>query len=188
MFDGERFANGDREYVREVVLEHEPMVLVICRSFARDDDHAEDLAQETWTTVCQKIDAFTGRGSFRSWLAAVCTNVCLSDARRKKQRGERLSQYAEEVRSRDWKQIDPLAETARRELQHSIYRALPKLTESEREAVTLRILEGRPSAEVAKVMGVAPATVRSHLRHAINRLRTMMEDPDDDMSRHRASP
>ncbi len=188
MFDTKRFASGDREYVREVVLEHEPMVLVICRSYARDDDHAEDLAQETWTTVCQKIDDFQGNGCFRSWLATICPNVCLTDARRKKNRGERLQQYAEEVRARNWKQIDPLAETARRELQYSIYRALPKLSESEREAVTLRILEGRPSAEVADIMDVAPATVRSHLRHAIKRLRTMMEDPDDDLSRHRASP
>lgn len=188
MFDAERFASGDREYVREVVREYEPLILVICRSYAVDDDHMLDLAQETWTTVLAKLASFEGKGSFRAWLFRVCTNLCLTDARTRKARTERMRRYSEDMRSMDWKQVDPLAETARRELHHSIYRALPRLSEGEREAVTLRILEGRSAAETARIMGIAPATVRSHIRHAIQRLRTMMEDPDNDLSRYGASP
>lgn len=188
MFDAERFAAGDRQYVRVVVQEHEPMILFICRSFARDDDHTQDLAQETWKTACAKIGSFSGEGSFRSWLHRVCTNVCLSEMRSRKTRDERLRQHAEEFYAMHWRDIDPLAETERRELQHSIHRALPKLSDGERDAVTLRIFEGRSAAEIAEIMGIAPATVRSHVRHAIQRLRTMVEDPDNDLSRYRPSP
>lgn len=188
MFDPERFAGGDEQYVREIVREHEPMVLVICRSFARDDDHTDDLAQETWLTVCAKVGSFKGEGSFRAWLSRVCMNVCLTEARTQKARAERLRRFAQEAKTMDWRRIDPLAETERRELQHATYRALPQLSDGEREAVTLRILEGLSAAEAADLMGVAPATVRSHLRHAINRLRTIMEDPDNELSRYRATP
>lgn len=188
MFDPERFASGDERYIREVVREHEPLVLMICRSFARDEDGTDDLAQETWKKVCATIGSFKSEGSFRAWLSRVCVNVCLSQTRMRKGRRERLRLYAEEAKTMDWRQIDPLAETEQRELQHAIYRALPELTDGERQAVTLRIFEGCSAAEAAEVMGVAPATVRSHIRHAIKRLRTMMEDPDNDLSRYRTSP
>lgn len=188
MFDRERFASGDERHVREVVREHEPLVLMICRSFAQDDDHIEDLAQETWTTVYAKIDSFRSEGTFRAWLSRVCTRVCLTDARARKTRAERAKRYAEERKPLDWHQIDPLAQTGQREFQHAIHRALPELSDGERNAVTYRILEGRSPAECAELMGVTAATVRSHLRHAINRLRRMMEDPEHDLSRYRASP
>lgn len=189
MFDPGRFAAGDREYVRHVIREHEPMVLLICQSFARDYDQAQDLAQETWRTVCAKVESFEGKGTFRAWLHRVATNVCISEVRSRKMREERLEQYANEPPSfRAWSQIDPLAETERRELQRAICRALPRLSDGEREAVTLRIFEARSPAEIAEIMGISPATVRSHIRHALNRLRKMMEDPDDELSQFRASP
>jgi len=188
VFNPERFASGDERYAREVVREHEPLVLVICRSFAQDDDHLEDLAQETWKTVCANIDSFRAEGTFRAWLSRVCTRVCLTDVRTRKTRAERAKRYAEESKLLDWHRIDPLAQTEQRQLQHAIYRALPELSDGERDAVTYRILEGRPPAECAELMGVTQATVRSHLRHAINRLRRMLEDPDHDLSRYRAAP
>jgi RNA polymerase sigma-70 factor (ECF subfamily) len=187
VFDPQRFSTGEREYVRDVVRAYEPMILLICRSFARDEDQAEDLAQETWKTVCAKIASFRGEGSFRSWLHRVCTNVCLTEVRAGKARAEGRTRYGQEEEAVAPKQMDPLAETQRRELQRSIHRALPALSDGERTAVTLRILEGCSAAETAERMGVTPATVRSHIRHAIHRLRTMMEDPDNDLSRHRAS-
>ena len=86
-----------------------------------------------------------------------------------------------------WSRVDPLHQTHLRELQRAILRALPELTPGEREALTLRVLEGRKPAEVARIMNVTPATVRSHVRHALNHLREMMEDPDHDLSRYRAN-
>lgn len=189
MVDVERFVAGDREYVREVIREYEPMIGLICQSFARDEDHAEDLAQETWSLVCAKARSFDGTGTFRGWLYRVTMNVCLSDVRSRKARDEQLGRYAREMSShRDRERLDPLAETERRELQHAIYRALPQLSENEREALILRIFEGRAPSEIAETMGIATATVRSHVRHAINRLRRMMEDPNNDLSRYGRSP
>lgn len=189
MFDAERFTSGDRDYVRAVIREHEAMVQLICQSYSVDYDNAQDLAQETWRIVWTRAGSFEGRGSFRGWLAKIAINVCLSDVRARKKTAARLRRYGRELRSlAGWTQVDPLAETERRELQRAIYRALPELSDGEFDAVTLRILEGRSPTETADIMGVTPATVRSHIRHAIKRLRTLMEDPDNDLSRYGTSP
>ena len=186
MFDPERFARGDRKYVREIVDEYSPMVLMVCQAYTRDLDHAEDLFQETWRTAWTRVDSYRAEGSFRSWLHQVAVNVCRTDSRAQKRREEVREEAAVEL-DQSWTYVDPLHESARRELQRAILRALPELTPGEREAVTLRVLEGRKPAEVARIMGVSPATVRSHVRHALNHLRRIMEDPDHELSRYRSS-
>ena len=185
MFDARRFAAGDDKYVEEVIRNHSPMVLIVCQAYARDYDHAQDLYQEIWRTVWTKAESYRGEGAFRAWLHRVATNVCRTDARARKKVAEARDALASEAGS--WSRVDPLHQTHLRELQRAILRALPELTPGEREALTLRVLEGRKPAEVARIMNVTPATVRSHVRHALNHLREMMEDPDHDLSRYRAN-
>ena len=77
---------------------------------------------------------------------------------------------------------DALTELERREFHQELHRAMAHLSEREHEAVSLRILEGRTPGEVAGIMGIDKATVRSHIRHAVERLRKIMEDPGYELS------
>lgn len=165
------------------------MILLICRSFARDHDHAQDLAQETWVTVCRKIRTFEASGTFRAWLGTVAKSVCLNDARAHERATNRNHLYERRrVTMVDRaKKIDPLVDDERREIQQHIYRMLTQLPDQARRAVTLRIMEERSTAEVARMMSITPATVRSHVRHAVARLRQLMEHSDEALSRYRSS-
>lgn len=57
--------------------------------------------------------------------------------------------------------------------------ALAKLPSKQRAALVLYYLADLPTAEVAKRLGVTQTTVRVHLNHGRNRLRSLMEDRDD---------
>ena len=189
MFDADRFLSGDRDYVREIIREYSPLVLVICQSYARDYDHAQDLYQETWKAVWAKGNTFRGAGSFQAWLHKVATNTCVSDFRTRKAEKQGLVRYitASQGIEGAWAAVDPLAQTEQRELHRAIHRVLPELSDGEREALVLRVIDERSAQEAANVMGVTPATVRSHVRHAMNRLRRIMEDPDSELSRYRTN-
>jgi len=54
--------------------------------------------------------------------------------------------------------------------------ALGQLPELQREAVTLKHLEGRPLVEVANMMGRSPASVASLLRRGMAKLRVLLEE------------
>ena len=53
----------------------------------------------------------------------------------------------------------------------AIEQGLARLGPKEREALVLRDVEGLETAEVARILGAAEATVRSHIRNARNKLR-----------------
>ncbi|MGD8586823.1 MAG: RNA polymerase sigma factor [Chloroflexota bacterium] len=49
----------------------------------RDDAAAEDVVQDTFLAVFQKIDGFKGNSSFETWLTAIAVNECRMRQRRR---------------------------------------------------------------------------------------------------------
>lgn len=187
MFDTERFARGDREHFKEIMQSYSRVVILVCRAFAVDQDHEEDLFQETWKTVYARRASYSGSGSFEPWLHRVATNVCLDDHRARRISGAALQRYVRETGSATRHGLDPLASTERSELRRALHQALSRLPEAQQAAIMYRVLDGLSTEEVAARMGIRPATVRSHIRHGIKRLRTLMEDPENGLSRYRSA-
>ncbi len=61
-----------------------------------------------------------------------------------------------------------------------LLRALATLPAKQRAAVILHDEEGYPASEVARLIGVSPATVRVHLHRGRRRLRELLEIQEDD--------
>lgn len=179
-FDAAKFI-ADGDYAGRVVQGHGPLVWAVCKGYAHDRDHLDDLYQETWLKVFAAAGSFRGTGSFRGWLARLARSVCVSDYRARRAAARGRDRYAgETAASEPGARIpDPLARAENEFLQHAIREAIDELPGRERQAVTLRLIDERSPAEVARLMRVQPATVRSHIRHALGRLRRRIEDPDD---------
>lgn len=75
-FDRQLFREGDPSLFRRLVREVSPRLLGMIRSYASDDDHADELLQESWVQIYRKRAKFSGRGSFPGWALAVSRNVC----------------------------------------------------------------------------------------------------------------
>lgn len=169
-FDRERFHAGDRALFRDLVREISPRMLRVIRGYARDDDHAADLLQLCWIRIYRKRTRFAGTGSFLGWALTVCRNVCRTEARKRR--------YGGLVRLDDHGDLPdrtpgPVKQMSRQERAVALYRALERLRERERDAIVLRILEGRSTAEVARMLAVKEVSVRSLIHRGLKRLRQM---------------
>ncbi len=182
--DRERFLDGDDAYYRELGERYGPVVASVIRPFARDQDHADDLSQQVWFRVYRYRQAFAGRGSFEAWLSCIARNVCLSE--RRLRQGERQGLATLRVFRRGQgtrgQEGSPLERLEREEHHARFHEALGSLPLREAEAITLRKLDGRSADEVASIMGVGKATVRSLIRHGVERLRRSLEMEDDALS------
>ena len=171
-FDRAGFRAGDQALFRDLVRETSPRMLRVIRSYARDDNHAADLLQLSWIQIWRKRTRFSGTGSFTGWALTVCRNVCRTEAR-KRSRGSplRLDERADLP--------DPAPSPAERlrlqERAAALYAALDRLTPRERDAILLRVLEGRSTADVARVLAVKEVSVRSLIHRGLKKLRRMDE-------------
>lgn len=145
-------------------------VRIAWRLTGGDDAGAEDVAQEAFLRAHGKLDRFRDEASMSAWFFGILVN----EARRYRR--------WRAVRSR-WNALwdgeipDP---TPRSDsdpgLRRRIATAIDRLSQGQREAFVLVYLEGFTIDEVAKQLGKAVGTVKSHLHRALMALRADLGD------------
>lgn len=174
MVDPEEFRAGDRSYLDKVIREHQQVVWNVARRFSENDDDAEDLFQETWKHVLSHRDSYDGIGAFGGWLLRVATNVCRLAKRRAATDGAGLRRAIQTCALDDLFRglPDPLDQILNEESISLLREEMSRMTERERQAIRLRDYDGYTTKEVAEMMGITKATVRSLVRRAVDRAKT----------------
>ena len=150
------------------------------RSYARDDDHADDLLQDCWVRILENLDSYASRGSFASWAIALSRNMCKTKLRTSGRRGIR-EVAIDGIGEKGWRSPDSASEPTQEEAprvefwKRVVYDALSRLSARERDAIVLRLLEGKNTAETARTLEVSEEAVRAILVRAMTRLRQMEE-------------
>lgn len=161
---------------------YEPVVRFM-QARINDPVTAEDLAQEVFVKVVQRIDGYTGGGVF-AWVWAIARNVYNDHFRPMKNRG-----YEQPTATGDFWHLDsPSAEmgpeeTAQwNELRSAIRGKLAKLPPQQHEVLHLRITSGFSTSETAEIMGKPVGTIRVLQCRALAKLRKLMPDCDSNLA------
>lgn len=171
-----RAVAGDEHAFEEIVARYQARVFrLTCRLTGCDAD-AADALQETFLQVFRRLGSFRNESRFSTWLYRVATNAALMQRRARARRPvESLEAFlprfdtdgrhaetpaALQVAARADELID------RRALAEKARAGIERLPDLLREAFVLRDLEEMPTAEVAEVLGVEPATIRQRVHRA----------------------
>jgi RNA polymerase sigma-70 factor (ECF subfamily) len=135
-----------------------------------DAGAAEDIAQEAMLAAVRAIDRFDRRRPFLPWLHRIVVNRSLDWVRARQRRPETS--------------VDPLPDGSPADaagapgvgLSSELMAALAELDPEQRALVVLRHLLGYRASELARMLGLPPATVRTRLARALERLRALLED------------
>jgi len=104
--------NGDSTAFRRAVALYSPQMLATARRIVGSAD-AEDLVQEAWITVYNKIDSFEGRSKLSTWLCQIVSNRALSSLRQKTQKIKQQSVLGEPTRVVESRHAGRVAECSR---------------------------------------------------------------------------
>lgn len=130
---------------------------------------AEDLAQETMLTVWRKADYFDPlRASAATWIFAIARNRRIDLKRRERD----PKSFGDELDCAPLPDPGELALTRERETR--IRSAITQLSSEQAEVIRLSFFEDRPHSEISKVLDIPLGTVKSRIRLAVNRLRTLI--------------
>lgn len=181
-----RAQTHDQRAVEELVLRYQQKAYAFAYHFADGNvQDAEDLAQEAFLRAFQNLEKFRGDSSFYTWFYRILVNVCL-DGRRRRGRWQRI--FLPWQRESTDKGLSPeerpdpeahersLKAISEKELNRDIQRSLESLPEKQRMAFQLKALHGMSIQEIARVMGTAEGTVKSHLFRATRFLREKFKD------------
>ncbi len=166
-----RVRGGDRERFDELVRLHASGLLTfLCRTTG-DYHHSEELFQEVFLAVWQKRDTYKHPKPVKPWLYRIALNVTRASWRKARLPME----HPDEISGVAVPASDGPAEQAMgRELISVANQAVLKLPVQQKTVVALRIWNEMTYREIAQVMQLTEATVRSHMHHALRALRRQL--------------
>ena len=162
-----RCRKGDTEAFAEIVREHQAMVFSIAWHYFQDRALAEDLAQDVFLELYQRLSGIESAAHLLFWLRRVTTNRCIDHGRRRIRRREQALEELPEPTAAE-APADPL-------LTERLQECMAHLTDKQRMAVVLRYQEGLGPAEIAEVMEMPVNTVKSMLHRTLAEMRKRLE-------------
>ena len=135
-------------------------------------DLAEDLAIETFVKVWAKAATFdAARGSAAAWIFSICRNAHIDVVRQERRVPNLIQQLGAAAGP-----ATPEDEYLDAEREERARLALGQLQERQASLVKMSFLEERPHGEIAKELSLPLGTVKSRLRTALHRLRTILHN------------
>ena len=159
-------AEGDKRAFARLYDAWAPTLFALISCVLKDRAQAEEVLQDTFLHVWRHAPSYDpGRGSVRAWLTTI--------ARRRSAQAARDRELASPP-DVDWDQTAEEAES--RIAGGDVRRALGSLGEPQKTVILLSYFGGLSHSRIADATGLPLGTVKSTIRQALARLRTILEE------------
>jgi len=159
--------------IESLMLTYGNDVLRTAYMYVKDQYLAEDIFQDVFLKVNQKLHTFEGKSSIKTWIIRITINTCkdyLKSAWNK--RVTPITEYQEQTLREEKDEFD---EVERKEDGKMIRNVIMELPDIYKEVVILVYYQEMTISEVASVLKVAEGTIKSRLARAKEKLRIYLE-------------
>jgi RNA polymerase sigma-70 factor, ECF subfamily len=166
----ERVADGDQLAFSELYDQLSPRVFGLIKRLLRDHSQSEEVTQEVFLEIWQTATRFDpNKGAATTWILTMAHRRAVDRVRSSQSSRNRDTRIGIRDYSPDY---DNVVETIEVRLEHErVEKAMSRLTELQRQAVSLAYYGGFSHSEVAEKLSVPIGTVKTRLRDGMIRLR-----------------
>ena len=173
----------DERAFGELVSRYESKVYSLALKMVRNPEDAEDVLQDTFLRAYRGIKSFKGNSTFSTWIYRITANSALMRLRKRQLPTVSIDDADEReapINIADWAP-GPVEQMLNQETQAAMTEAIEALPPEFRQVFVLRDIEELSNAEVAEVLDISVAAVKSRLHRARlkvrNRLATYFTEP-----------
>lgn len=166
-----RLKAGNKEALADLMDRHMRTIHNLAYYMLGDQMAAEDITQTVFLKTWLNIKAWTpGQAKLITWMRQVTTNACLDQLRKK--RPIYSDQIPETMDTAD----TPFEALSRQNQSEIIKRALGKISDKQRAAVTLSYYQGLSQREGAAIMDISEGAYESLLVRGRKALKILLEE------------
>ncbi|MBU1650996.1 sigma-70 family RNA polymerase sigma factor [bacterium] len=173
---------GDVEAKTQIVTQHQSLVYSLALKLLNDTSDAENVLQDTFLKVFEKLDSYAGKSALQTWIYRIAMNEALMTIR--KRRGGMVpiiedpdepqkAKYESMLRSLDRDPLETLLDT---EFKSALQVAMTELPDSWRIPFILKDIEGLSLKEIAAKLDTTVSAVKSSLHRGRSVLRDKLAD------------
>lgn len=174
MLDGyiRLIAQGSRDGLEALYRETRTAVYAYALSILKDPHDAEDVLQDCFLRIHEAASAYSSTGKSMAWIMTIARNLCLMRLRQR--------QRTVELDEQDW--TAHFASNSGMDADDRIVLAqcMSRLSEQERQIVTLHAVAGFKHREIAHFLQIPLATVLSKYHRSMHKLRKLLFKGEDE--------
>jgi RNA polymerase sigma-70 factor (ECF subfamily) len=166
-----RIASGDRLALQVLFARHHVRVYRFVLRLVRNEATAEDLISEVFLDVWRQAGKFEGRSAVSTWLLSIARFKALSVLRRRPEQeldeetADAIADHAD----------DPEVTLAKKDKGAALRQCLTGLSAEHREIVDLVYYHEKSVEEVATIVGIPEATVKTRMFYARKKLSELLK-------------
>ena len=168
--------NGKTEQYEYFLDRYGQQVFVLIDRIVACQEDAEELTQDVFLKAFQQLSSFKAESSFSTWIYRIATNTALSVVRKKKDEVVRLEDSA--FANLSDSQVDEALEDDSEEQLQRLQRAMEQLDADERALISLYYMEEKPLVEVAFILGLTEANVKTKLYRLRKKLYILIKNQE----------
>lgn len=166
---------GDRAAFEQLVVRHAESLHRVVRRLVANDHDAREVAQETFVRAWRGIGRFKGDAEFFTWLYRIGVNEA-----HRHQAAQARAQHATSIEMLAAEPRDPgpgpASAAEHQALRAALDEAIAALHPEYRAALVLRDIEGLSTQEIAQVLGLREAALKSRLHRARMQVRAAVTE------------
>lgn len=166
------FKEGNIQGFNELVRRYQKKIYWVARRIVGSHDEADDVIQDVFVKVYEKLQDFRGDAEFYTWLYRIAVNTSYNALNRRKFKD--LFRYDEVEESIDFDQQSD-AKVLQGEYQSMLDDAIATLPTQQKAVFQMRYFDELPYQDIAKIMKRSEGGVKANFFHALNKIREYMQ-------------
>ncbi|MCU0393196.1 MAG: RNA polymerase sigma factor [Thermoflexibacter sp.] len=167
-----RCKRGDRKAQYEIYKLYAKAMYNICLRITGNSLEAEDVLQEAFLIVFEKIESYRNEAAFGAWLKRIVINAALNQVRKRKLQFSEIEE-SDDYEDDSYQEAGIAEETSYQAEQ--IRKAIAQLPDGFRIVFSLYLLEGYDHQEIAEIMGISVSTSKSQYNRAKKKLQEILK-------------
>ncbi|MDA3971755.1 MAG: sigma-70 family RNA polymerase sigma factor [Desulfobulbaceae bacterium] len=159
---------GDKQSFNRLVILYQARIYNLAYNYVKTEEEAKDVAQDVFVTAYRALPKLRDDTKFGAWLYQIGINHCRNRYKKLKRRGYFTNKSIDN-------EDDPVhlegGDSPEQKLEQQrtiklVRNAIAQMSESEKEVLMLRDLQGLPYDEISEILDVPLGTVKSKLNRA----------------------
>lgn len=154
---------------RKLFEKFAPKMMSVCLRYMKDGQEAEDVLQDGFIKIFQKLNAYENTGSLEGWIRRIIVNTALDQLRRNSKFG-----YTDDVNEVGYK-IENNDFTVEGLMAQDLMKLISQMPEGYKVIFNMFAIEGYSHKEIADLLGITENTSKSQYSRARAHLREKLE-------------
>lgn len=170
---------GQTEAFSWLAAEYGPRLYRYFYRITASQHDAEDLLQELFVKLIEKIGTYRHQGRFENWLFSIAANLARDRGRRCQRTAKiftRAGNFDEKIKMTPAQQASPEENLHRTELHARLQQALAQLPEADRRIILMRHYGQLSFAELAEHFHIPLGTALAKVHRGLKRLQRIMTE------------